>query len=181
MKKHHLRPLLCRPDQNIMDLHVLWSREYVGHSISHVFSLQAGQGTCDGCCFRWVIWVHGRLELGLHQPRGDGSHPYIGPQVSHFLSPAFQQTSHCKLGSSIEPNTNQCFTYRTMYVYCYLVEGLGGTLCPEKELTMTICPSSTPCLVMDWTLSWVHRHRAGQYWCVTSTMLLHIHTAYLEH
>merc|ERR1719317_229892 len=41
-----------------------------------------------------------------------------------------------------------------------LVDGLGGTRCPENELTMTTWPSSIPCLVIDLMESCVARQRA---------------------
>ena len=90
-----------------MYLHVLGSCQDIGHRVCHVICLQTWQGVADGSCSSRVIRVHGGLELSLHQAGGDCCHPDVGPAISYFLSPAFQQTSHRKLCSSVEPGMQQ--------------------------------------------------------------------------
>ena len=46
------------------------------------------------------------------------------------------------------------------FVLNYLVDGFGGTLCPDIELIITMWPSSMFFFFISSILSWVHRHRA---------------------
>ena len=66
-----------------------------------------------------------------------------------------------------------------MLIIC-LVEGFGGTLCPDIDPIMMICPSSILLETMESTLSWVHRQRADVMFRVSSTTNYDIPTEYID-
>ena len=88
------------------------------------------------------------------------AHTNVAPDISELLSPSLQEASHSKLGGCVKPKFLLLTTCHDVLVIC-LVEGFGGTLCPDIDPIMIICPSSILLETIDSTLSWVHRHRAG--------------------
>ena len=92
---------------------------------------------------------------------GYSAHTNVAPNVSELLSPSLQKSSHSKLWGSVKP-VNLVNDYVKMcwsMVIC-LVEGFGGTLCPDIDPIMMIWPSSILLETIESTLSWVHRQRA---------------------
>ena len=98
----HLELLLCRPQQDVVYLHVRGAGQDVGDSGRDVAALQTLHAPLDGLRSVRIVGVHHWLELRLHQARRDGGQPDVGAEVPHLLPPSLQQTCHCELGCRVE-------------------------------------------------------------------------------
>ena len=118
-----------------------------------------GMGTLSMRC---KVWIVGDAHLGRFRTLECCPQCLWAP-VATPLEAQSQQTSRQR------KTCRSCKWLCLNVLIICLVEGFGGTLCPDIDPIMMICPSSILLETMESTLSWVHRQRADVMFRVSST------------